>query len=163
MFEKHIWKGIAAVAIIGTTLAACTKDAPPKKELRYQTMDLLDKDNKVNGFITVAEVSDSSFNIYMQVNNSRMDGRYNFGLFRGSVAPAPTDTLINVASIVSQTTGAAVLAKLHNVKTVKIDEATTRKFNYDSIIAVNGFAQISTIGSQGQDSAIATGNIGKNK
>ncbi|WP_423736829.1 hypothetical protein [Chitinophaga caseinilytica] len=163
MFEKHIWKGLAAAAIIGTSLIACKKDDAPKKVLRYQTINLLDKNNVINGYITLAEATDSTFHILMQINKSEMGKRYNFNLFRGNITSAPTDTLIKVASIESQTTGAAVMGRQLDVKTIKVDESTIRKFNYDSIIAVNGFARISMIGSQGQDSAIALGNIGKNK
>lgn len=163
MFEKHIWKGLAAAAIIGTSLIACKKDEAPKKVLRYETINLLDKNNAVNGHITLAEATDSTFHVLMQINTSAMDERYNFVLFRGNSASAPTDTLMKIASIVSETTGTPVVGRQLDIKTVKADETTIRKFNYDSVIAVNGFARISMIGSQGQDSTIALGNIGKNK
>ncbi len=162
MFEKHIWKGIAAVAIIGTSLVACTKDTAPKKELRYQTINMLDKDNAVNGYITLAERTDTSFDVYMNINKTQMDKKYSFILFRGHTASAPTDTLINLGSVVSQTTGAAILAKAIAITAIKVDQTTTRKFNYDSVIAVNGFARISMVGSQNQDSTVSLVNIGKN-
>lgn len=162
MFDKHIWKGIAAAAIIGTTLVACSKDDTKKRVYRYQNINLLDKNNVINGYITVAEISDSTFDVYMQINKSEMDRKYSFVIFRGNTASAPQDTLINLGSIISQTTGTAVLAKAR-IKEIKVDATTTRKFNYDSVIAVNAFARISTPGSLAQDSAIALGNIGKNK
>ncbi|WP_109695416.1 hypothetical protein [Chitinophaga deserti] len=163
MFKKQIWKGMAAAAIISTTFAACSKDDAPKKVYRYQTLDLKDNNNTNNGFITIAETSDSTFNIFMQINKSVMDRQYKFVVFRGNTASAPTDTLIKVGSILSETTGAPVLAKLHAIKEIKVDATTSRKFNYDSIINVLAFARISTPGSLGQDSTLALGNIGKSK
>ncbi len=161
MFVKHIWKGIAAMAIIGTTLASCTKDDTPKKVYRYQNINLVDKDNVTNGYLTIAEITDSTFDVYMQINKSQMDVKYNFTFFRGAITAAPTDTLFSLGSIISQTTGTPVLANMR-IKEVKVDATTTRKFNYDSAIAVNAFGRVSILGSQGQDSAVATANIGSN-
>ncbi|WP_341838565.1 hypothetical protein WJU16_12105 [Chitinophaga pollutisoli] len=161
MFVKHIWKGIAAMAIIGTTLASCTKDDTPKKVYRFQNINLVDKDNVTNGYLTIAEITDTTFDVYMQINKSQMGVKYNFTFFRGAITAAPTDTLINFGSVTSQTTGTPVLVN-RRIKEVIAGENATRKFNYDSIIAVNAFARISLQGSQGQDSAIATANIGSN-
>ena len=154
--------GLLATAVFGITIASCKKD-DDKPVLRSKEYLLKDLSGAGSGKVSVQEVTDSTFNLTIRLEKSTKDTVYTFALYKGNTTATAFDTAFSLGTIKSQTTGAALEAKLTNVKTIKVSDTQTQKFNYDSLLKYNAFARVTfkDLKTPPKDSVVAIGNVGK--
>ncbi|WP_343700692.1 hypothetical protein [Chitinophaga sp.] len=157
--------GLIAIAVSGVTIASCSKDEKPDKVYRSKEYTLKDKANALAGKVIAQETSDSTFRLTIHLNKSTKDTTYNFSIFKGNDHNV-LDTVFAVGNIKSQTTGAAVQAKIDRIDSIVISETVKKKFTYDSLLKYDGFARVSfkhkADPANPVDSVVAIGGIGKN-
>ncbi|RPE13391.1 hypothetical protein EGT74_07660 [Chitinophaga lutea] len=161
--------GLIAIAVSGITIASCSKDDNPTKVYRSKeyTLNSSATGTTASGKVIVQETSDSTFRLIVKLDKSTKDTVYTFAIYKGNKgATAPFDTAISLGKIKSQTTGAALEAKIDRIDSIKINETTKKKFTYDSLLKYDGFARVSFVDlkvpATPKDSIVAIGNIGKN-
>ncbi len=160
--------GLIAIAVSGITIASCSKDDNPTKVYRSKeyTLNSSATGTTASGKVIVQETSDSTFRLIVKLDKSTKDTVYTFAIFKGNKGATTLDTAISLGKIKSQTTGAALEAKIDRIDSIRINETTKKKFTYDSLLKYDGFARVSFVDlkvpATPKDSIAAIGNIGKN-
>lgn len=156
-------KALLAIVLTGILFAACNDDDSPKPPPKRSKEYAFTVSNGTGGGKVVAkELTDSTFDLVLRIDKSTRDTTYKFALYKGKKEDGTLELFQEIASIKSQTTGAAVEAKWASVKNVTVDGVTT-KFNYDSLVKYKGFARVSFVDktvTPNKDSVVAIGNIG---
>lgn len=159
--------GLIATAVFGITLASCAKDDDPKKVYRTKeyTLNTLATGGTASGKVTVQETSDSTFRLIVHLNKSTKDTAYTFAIYKGNTGAVTFDTAFSMGTVISQTTAAAIEAKIDRIDSIMVNETEKQKFTYDSLLKYEAFARVTFKDLKDvtapTDSLVAIGNIGK--
>lgn len=160
--NRALGMSLLATAIFGMTLTSCSDDDDNRPNRRSKEYALTVSTGTGGGKVIVQELTDSTFNLTVRIDKSTKDTTYDFVLFNGKKDTAVLNVFKTIASVKSQTTGAAVEAKWENVKTITVGDQT-KKFNYDSLLKYRAFARVSFVKKNvtpNVDSVVAITNIG---
>ncbi len=151
---------VFASALLVFSLYACEKSEEHSNPTLRSKEYVLNEVNGsgVNGKITITENADSSFNVWVAVNNSVKDTVHILHIHNGSIS-SPGNIAIPLTPFTG--TGAAAESKTMNIKQAVLPDSTTVHLTYNGILNYTGYLDVHYSASK-VDSLIGQGNIGSN-